>query len=97
MDTIRFLETLGRNPAVIGTALQAYPEAVEALAVSEAEKMALRDRDHVALGRLLDGRAGILCLINTPDDGHENEAVPGDGDKDDDGIPDELDPASPKE
>lgn len=96
-NSIQFLETLGRNPALIPGALQAYAEAVESLEVSEAERMALRDRDQTALNGLLDGRARMLCVICTPDDGSEHEAIPDGGDKDDDGVPDEADPVSPKE
>lgn len=94
-NAIEFLEALGRSPVLAGAPLQAYPDSVEALEVSDAERTALRDRDHAALNKLLDGRVRVMCLINTPDDGSEHEAVPDEGDRDDDGIPDEVDPDSP--
>src|SRR3546814_17832212 len=94
-NAIQFLEALGRSPVLAGDPFLACPDAVEALEVSEAERMALRDRDHAALNKLLDGRVRVMCLINTPDDGSEHEAVPDEGDRDGDGQPDEVEPGSP--
>src|SRR3546814_4789591 len=94
-NAIQFLEALGRSPVLAGDPFLACPDAVEALEVSEAERMALRDRDHAALHKLLDGRVRVMCLLNTPDDGRETEDVQEEGDKDGDGTPDEVDPGSP--
>src|SRR3546814_7950237 len=94
-NAIQFLEALGRSPVLAGDPFLACPDAVEALEVSEAERMALRDRDHAALNKLLDGRVRVMSLINTPDDGSEHEAVPDEGDGDGDGTPAEVDPGSP--
>src|SRR3546814_11960020 len=91
----QFLEALGRSPVLAGDPFLACPDAVEALEVSEAERMALRDRDHAALNKLLDGRVRVMCLITTPDDGSEHEAVPYEGDGDGAGTPAEADPGSP--
>src|SRR3546814_19990212 len=94
-NAIQFLEALGRSPVLAGDPFLACPDAVEALEVSEAARMALRDRDHAALNKLLDGRVRVLYLIHTPDDGSEHEAVPGEGDRDGGGTPGEGDTGSP--
>ena len=94
-NSIQFLEALGRNP-VLNPGAQRYSDAIESLEIIEAEQIALRDRDHVSLNELLNGRMRMLCAISTPDDGSEYESTP-DEDKDEDGIPDEVDPTPPRE
>src|SRR3546814_14105513 len=91
-NAIQFLEALGRSPVLAGDPFLACPDAVEALEVSEAERMALRDRDHAALNKLLDGRVRVMCLINKPYDGSEHGAVPDGGHRASAGTGDEDDP-----
>lgn len=60
-NVIRFLETLGSNPARLSTA--EYAAAVAALEVDDTERQALMDRDQAALNDLLGGREKMLCLV----------------------------------
>lgn len=88
-NAIQFLETLGRNPALIHSSAQAYAQAVAELDVDDMQRSALLDRDHAVLNALLEGRARMLCAICTPDDDSEQEAIPDDSDPDGDGVPDD--------
>lgn len=88
-SAIQFLETLGRHPALIHGSAQAYAEAIDALDIDDAQRSALLGRDYVALNDLLEGRPKMLCVVCTPDDDNEQEAVPDDGDADGDGVPDD--------
>lgn len=82
-DSIRFLEMLGGRPAIACQDMQV--DEIAGLGVDEAQRNALLAGDGPALGRLLDGRPAIYCMISTPD---EQEPI-GEPDKqDDDGGPD---------
>lgn len=87
-NAIRFLEALGGQPADAAAA-DAYEAAVASLELGEPQRQALRGRDAGALARLLDGRATMFCMICTPDDGAEHQAVPDEGGTDDDMVPDD--------
>lgn len=62
-ETIRFLESVGRNqlPA------DQYAAAVNALDIDAAPRRALQERDQEALARLLQGRDTMRCMIFVPD------------------------------
>lgn len=89
-NAIQFLETLGRRSALIDSSVHAYAETIASLEIGDAQKIALLDRDHARLSDLLSDRTQMLCLICTPDD--EQEAIPDDGDKDGDSVPDDPSP-----
>jgi hypothetical protein len=60
-DVIRFLESMGSNPALTNLTATEYAAAVAALDADQAQKQALLDRDHAALNRLLGGRSKMYC------------------------------------
>jgi hypothetical protein len=62
-EVIRFLESMGRAPAVASD----YTAEVSKLAIGDAERTALLGRDQNALNKLLGGRSEIRCLVVTPD------------------------------
>jgi hypothetical protein len=95
-NAIQFLESLGRNPALIQRPIEFYMEAVAALEVDEAQRQALLSKDHVALNSLLDGRVRMLCAVCAPDD-NEQDSVPDSGDGDGDGVPDQDEPLPPQQ
>jgi hypothetical protein len=63
-NVIRFLETLGQNPAVSAAA---YSAAVSVLDVDAGQKRALLLRDADKLNNMLQGRAVMRCMVATPD------------------------------
>jgi hypothetical protein len=60
-DVIRFLESMGSNPALANLSATEYAAAVAALDADQMQKQALLDRDHTALNRLLGGRDKMYC------------------------------------
>lgn len=58
-EVIRFLESMGRNPAMTAGEFAANVSALEA---DDAQKQALLDRDHSMLNRLLGGRMELMML-----------------------------------
>lgn len=82
---IRFLETLGSNPA-LSTA--DYAASVAMLGLDDAQQEALLGRDHKALNELLEGRTTLRFVIATPDD----VPVESPDDSDGDGVPDRDEP-----
>lgn len=60
-DVIRFLESMGSNPALANMPAAEYAAAVTALDADQAQKQALLDRDHAELNRLLGGRDKMYC------------------------------------
>lgn len=80
-NVISFLEQMGRNPALAGRSPEAYANAVDALALDDAPRQALLDRDAGALNDLLGGRLKMMCFL-FPAEGDEqknNEEPDGDG------------------
>ncbi|HVI59964.1 MAG TPA: hypothetical protein VM619_13975 [Luteimonas sp.] len=67
-DVIRFLEVWAHNPAVAAGSLDAYAGEVAGLDVTLPQKQALLARDASALGRLLNARAELICMVSTPDE-----------------------------
>lgn len=65
MLTVKFLETLGRNPEM-GEA--DYQAAVASLGLQDAEAECLIGRDATKLSTLLGGRAEMWCAIMAPDE-----------------------------
>lgn len=80
-DVIQFLEALARHPR--GLELRAREEALAAM--DPAAREALLSGDVIALGRALDARAAMACLILAP----ENDEPA------DDQAPSEDEPDSP--
>jgi hypothetical protein len=62
-SVIRFLEEMGRRPAM---SAGAYAASVGALDADNAQRRALLDRDAKALGDMLGGY-DVRCLIAVPD------------------------------
>lgn len=76
-EAIRFLETLGSNPALArATSAAAYGNALDVLGVDGQKQQALLDRDPRALNLLLGGRAVMAMAIATPDNGEEQQEAP---------------------
>lgn len=65
MRTVKFLEELGRKPALTDVE---YTTAINALGVDEAETESLLGRDASKLASLLGGRAQMWCAVMAPDD-----------------------------
>ena len=80
-NVIAFLESLGNNAAQSQLSGDAYVAAVDALALDDAPRQALLDRDADALSSLMGGRLKMMCLL-FPADGEEpqqgDEPVEGD-------------------
>jgi hypothetical protein len=94
-NAIQFLEALGSRPALVMASLDHYEKAVCELQFDDRQHTALLARDPIAIGEALGGRTHMICAVCTPDDDSQHEAVPGDGDKDGDMVPDdEESPAS---
>ena len=72
LNTIRFLETMGAN--VVSPA--DYAATVAALDVDQSEKVALLQRDHVALNDLLEGRQKMFFSVLSPDEAPFREDSP---------------------
>jgi hypothetical protein len=74
-NVIRFLETLGREPAATP---DAYAQAVQALDVDPEIRDALQRRDRAALDRLLGARHNVMiALVPAEDDEPEPREEPG--------------------
>lgn len=69
-----------------------YAAAVALLDADKAQQQALLDRNPSALNELLNGRARMMFMVNTPSP-DDHEAIP---DDDDDGVPDEDAPPHQK-
>ena len=88
-NAIQFLEGLGSRPALVTASFAVYEEAVRELQFPDRQRAALLARDPTALGQALGSRAHMICAVCTPDDDGPHEAVPDDGDKDGDMVPDD--------
>lgn len=64
-NIIRFIEALGRNPAL--RSHEAYVAMVESSESTAPEHRALLDHDPEALSSLLGARRNTACMIATPD------------------------------
>lgn len=60
-NAIRFLESMGANPAMARLSAAEYRATVELLDVDDAERDALLSRDAIALNGLLGGRSKMYC------------------------------------
>lgn len=69
-NVIQFLESMGRNPAM--SAAQ-YAAAVDALNVSDSQKLALSQRDHAQLNVLLGGSVKPMMLSQYAPEGESSE------------------------
>ena len=65
MLTVKFLEDLGRNPAISEAEYQA---SIKTFGLTDAEATCLTGRDATKLAALLGGRAQMWCAIMAPDD-----------------------------
>lgn len=63
-EVIRFLESMGRNPAITAGEFAA---SVAALEVDDAHKQALLQRDAISLNDLLGGRERMMLAQWAPD------------------------------
>jgi hypothetical protein len=77
-NVIRFLETLGREPAATP---EAYARAVQALDVDPQVRDALLRRDRAALDRLLGARHNIMIALVPAEDDEPAEQEPNDDDE----------------
>jgi hypothetical protein len=82
-NVIRFLETLGAQPAMSNAE---YAAAVAHLDAAPEPKRALLGRNPVELSDLLGGRARMICMVATP----QPDSVP-------DRSPDEQEQETPDE
>ena len=87
-NVIAFLESLGTDAAKARLAGDDYIAAVEALALDDAPRQALLDRDAAALGQLSGARLQMMCILlpadgddNKKDDDQDGQDEPGDGDQ----------------
>lgn len=78
-NVVRFLETLGAQPAMSNAD---YAAAVAYLDAGEAPKRALLDRDSVELTGLLGGRARMICMVATPQPDNVPERSPDEQEQD---------------
>lgn len=83
MNTVRFLEELGRKPSLTETE---YTTAIAALGVDEAEREGLLGRDASKLASVLGGRAQMWCAVMSPD------RVPGEDRPDEEPVREEPEP-----
>jgi hypothetical protein len=60
-NVIRFLESMGSNPALSRLSAAEYSAVVAALDVDDRQKQALQDRDAGLLNDLLGGRSKMYC------------------------------------
>ncbi len=72
LNTIRFLESVGAN--VMSPA--EYSASISALDVDQPEKVALLQRDHVALNALLEGRQKMFFSVMAPEEAPFREDSP---------------------
>lgn len=88
-NAIQFLESLGNRPALAMASFVGYEQVVDELRFPDRQRVALLARDPIALGMALDCRTHMFCAVCTPDDDSQHEAVPDEGDKDGDMVPDD--------
>ena len=69
-NVIAFLESLGSNAAQSKLSGEAYVAAVDALALDDAPRQALLDRNANVLSELMGGRLKMMCLL-FPADGEQ--------------------------
>lgn len=86
-NAIRFLETLGQNPALARLSPEQLKSMIDSLDLDPAQRGALLEGDLSALGQLIGGRAEMIGLIWEPGPELPPSEVP-----DADG-PDENEPA----
>lgn len=67
-NAIRFLETLGQNPALSRLPADQLQVLIDGLDVDADQRNALRHADVDALNELVGGRAKMMCLIIAPND-----------------------------
>jgi hypothetical protein len=77
-NVIRFLETLGREPAATP---EAYARAVQALDVDPQVRDALLRRDRAALDALLGARHNVMIILVPAEDDEPAEEEPKDDDE----------------
>lgn len=89
-EVLQFLENLGRHGCPVPIGDPGYEAGVSALAVDDAQRRALLDRDADALASLLGARPVMLCSIfPTEQPQRENETPDAD---EPDYVPQEDDP-----
>ena len=77
-NVIRFLETLGREPAATP---EAYARAVQALDVAPEIRDALLGKDRAALDALLGARHNVMIILVPAEDDEPAEEEPKDDDE----------------
>lgn len=87
-NVIAFLESLGQDASKARLAGEDYAAAVDALALDDAPRQALLDRDAMALSQLSGGRLQMMCVLlpadgddNKKDDDQDGQDEPGEGDQ----------------
>lgn len=85
-NVIAFLESMGKDAAKARLSGEDYAAAVDALALDDAPRQALLDRDPLALGRLSGARLQMMCILlpadgddNKKDDDQDGQDEPGEG------------------
>ena len=76
-NMVRFLETLGSNPALTKLSAAEFEAIVATLDVDNAQRQALIARDNAALNDLLGGRERMLCVIWPADEPARENDQPG--------------------
>jgi hypothetical protein len=77
-NMVRFLETLGSNPALTKLSAAEFEAMVANLDVDDAQRQALVARDGAALNDMLGGRERMLCVIWPADEPVRENDQPGD-------------------
>jgi hypothetical protein len=72
-NVIEFLESLGANAALAGQSAERYIAAVEALELEEAERIALLNKDVLAISSALGGREKLFCFVAAEEDQPQEE------------------------
>lgn len=80
-NAIRFLETMGQNPALSRLSSDQLQEMIDSLELSANERDALHRRDAVALADALEKRETLFCILWEPG----QDPIPAD-------VPDEQEP-----
>jgi hypothetical protein len=87
-NVIAFLESLGQDASKARLTGEDYAAAVDALALDDAPRQALLDRDALTLGQLSGGRLQMMCVLlpadgddNKKDDDQDGQDEPGEGDQ----------------
>ena len=75
-NAIRFLETLGQNPALSRLPAEQLQVLIDGLDVDADQRDALRHGDVAALNDLIGGRAKMMCLIIAPGDEPDSQTPP---------------------